>query len=107
PAARTLVALTSLQGPLLFGLSPFWGAGEGPIRWLDIAAAPPRIALAAPFIAFGRPRRWMSDHYQSGRAARATLSLNADFVLDGEHFAPGADGLIAVTAAETATFLSF
>lgn len=105
-AARTLVGLTSLQGPLMFGLSPFWGDGEGPIRWLDIASSPPHFALAAPFIAFGRPRRWMRDHYRSGRLAEATLSLDADFVLDGEHFPPGADGLVKVTAAETATFLS-
>lgn len=103
---RLLIALTSLPAALIFRFSPFWGGGEGPIRWLDIAGDPPRLALAAPFIAFGAPRRWMRNAYRSGRAETATLSLDAPFVLDGEHFAPGADGDVVVSAAETVTFLS-
>ncbi|WP_340108340.1 diacylglycerol kinase family protein [Pikeienuella sp. HZG-20] len=106
PEPRLLVALTSLPAALILGLSPFWGAGEGAIRWLDIAGDPPHLALAAPFIAFGAPRRWMRRAYRSGRAETAALSLDAHFVLDGEHFAPGADGDVTVSAAEAVTFLS-
>lgn len=106
PAPRTLVAMTSLPGALLYGLNPFWGAGAGPVRWLDIAARPPRPVLAAPFVAFGAPRRWMRGAYRSGRAARVELRLTAPFILDGERFAPGADGLVSVTATESVTFLS-
>lgn len=105
-APRMLVAATSLPGALLFGLSPFWGTGSGRLRFLDIAAEPPRLALAAPFVALGRPRRWMAEAYRSGRSEAATLRLETPFVLDGEPFAPGADGLVKFTAAETATFLS-
>ncbi|MFN3260527.1 MAG: diacylglycerol kinase family protein [Pikeienuella sp.] len=105
-APRMLVAATSLPGALLFGLSPFWGSGSGRLRFLDIAAEPPRLALAAPFVALGRPRRWMSEAYRSGRSEVATLRLETPFVMDGEPFAPGADGLVRLTASETATFLS-
>lgn len=106
PEPRMLVALTSLPGALIFGLSPFWGGGAGPLRFLDIAASPPRLALAAPFVALGRPRRWMAKAYRSGRTATATLALEGAFVMDGEPFAPGSDGLVRLSAAETATFLS-
>ncbi|QIE56908.1 hypothetical protein G5B40_16565 [Pikeienuella piscinae] len=107
PRQRMLVGLTSLPGALIYGLEPFWGGGDGAIRWLDIAADAPRLMLAAPFVAFGAPRRWMRGGYESGRAARATLALDAPFVMDGEEFEAGADGRIEVTAAESATFLSF
>lgn len=103
---RLLVAVTSLPGALLYGLSPFWGSGAGALRWLDIAANPPRLALAAPFIAFGAPRRWMHAHYRSGGSRTAELRLDAPFVMDGEHFEPGADGRLRLSAGESVTFVS-
>lgn len=107
PEPRLLTALTSLPGALLLGLSPFWGEGSGAIRWLDIASPAPRLALAAPFIAFGKPVKWMGEAYRSGRTGEAALRPGAPFVMDGEHFEPGEDGLVRVSASETATFLSF
>lgn len=106
PAPRTLVAATSLPGALIWGLSPFWGGGAGPLRWLDVAAEPPRLALAAAFAATGRPRRWMAPHWRSGRTAVAALAPGAEFVMDGEAFPPGEDGLVRLSARRSATFLS-
>lgn len=103
---RLLVAVTSLPGALLYGLSPFWGSGTGALRWLDIAANPPRLALAAPFIAFGAPRRWMRAHYRSGRSRTAELQIDAPFVMDGEHFEPGPGGRLRLSAEQTVTFVS-
>jgi hypothetical protein len=59
-AARLLGLATTLQQPLVAGLNPFWGSGPGQIRWLDIEAPGHRLALAAPFLALGRPTRWMA-----------------------------------------------
>ncbi|MFV0473312.1 MAG: diacylglycerol kinase family protein [Pikeienuella sp.] len=107
PAPRALVAMTSLPGALLLGLNPFGGrGGEGRIRWLDIAANPPRPLLAAPFLALGGPRRWMSDAYRRGVAEHAELRLDAPFIVDGEEFTPGTDGRVRVSATECVTFLS-
>ncbi len=106
PSPRTLVAVTSLPGGLIWGLSPFWGGGEGPLRYLDVAAAPPRLAIGALRAALGRPARWMAPHWRSGRAPALNLAPGAEFVMDGEVFAPGADGVVRLSAAETATFLS-
>jgi diacylglycerol kinase (ATP) len=102
---RLGLMLTSFTGPLLMGMNPFWG-GEGPIRLLDVDTAPPRLLLAAPFIAFGAPRAWMQSAYRSDAALQVTLRLSTPFVMDGERFDPGADGLVHVDADKTATFLS-
>lgn len=104
--ARMLIGLSTLPGKLIFGLEPFWNFGAGPIRWLDIAAHPPALLIATPFVAFGAPRRWMRRAYRSGSSHAVEMTLNSALVVDGERFAPGPDGKVRVTAAETATFLA-
>ena len=106
PAPRMLFALTTLPGSLIFGCEPFWGGAGGPIRWLDIDAHPPLLLLSAPFVALGAPQRWMRRAYRSGDAEAIELRLGGDFVLEGERFSPGPDGLLRISAAETATFLA-
>lgn len=105
-APRTFVALTSLPGPIFAGLEPFWGGGRGALRWLDVGPRPPLLPISILFTATGAPRRWMRGQFRSGLAESATIALDRDFVLDGELFAPGADGRLTVSASETATFLS-
>lgn len=85
PGPRFLGLATSLTGPLIAGLDPFWGGGAGAIRWLDVSAPPRRLWLAAPFVALGRPRGWMAAAgYRSGTTARIALTLAGDLVLDGD-----------------------
>ncbi|MEM7268034.1 MAG: diacylglycerol kinase family protein [Pseudomonadota bacterium] len=103
---RMLVGLSTLPGKLIYCMEPFWGEAGGPIRWLDIAANPPRLGRALPFVAFGRPRRWMAEAYRSGSSQVVEIRSPNGFVLEGERFASGPEGRIRVTAAETATFLS-
>ena len=45
-APRFLGIATTLPGPLVAGLEPFWGEGAGPLRWLDVTAPPRHLALA-------------------------------------------------------------
>ncbi len=106
-AARLIGLATTLQRSLVAGMNPFWGGGPGPIRWLDVPAPGHRLALAAPFLALGRPRRWMTRAgYASGRAARIELSLDTPFVMDGETFPPGRSGPMTLTASEEIAFIS-
>lgn len=104
--ARMLIGLSTLPGKLIFGLEPFWNLGAGPIRWLDVAANPPALLVATPFVALGAPRRWMRHAYRSGSSHMVEMTLSSDLVVDGERFAPGPAGKVRVTAAETATFLA-
>ena len=96
---RFLGILTTLPGPLLWPVDPFWGGSAGPIRWLDISAPPRRLALAAPLAAVGRPMRWMEDAgYRSGRSARIELALSGEIVIDGERFACRGDATVTADA---------
>lgn len=102
---RFLLLATTLQ-KLLLGLWPFWGEGEGELRWLDIAAPPKRLAAALPAVLRGRPRPWMAEAgYLSGRARSMDLTLSEPFVVDGEHFDPGPGGEVRVRAGPIVDFV--
>ena len=107
---RFLGIATTLPGRVLGPLSPFWGEGEGPVRWLDVMAPPRQLALAAPLVALGRPTAAMRrSGYRSGRSARLTLELApgaGGIVVDGEEIA-GDVGLSAtITGHETVRWLN-
>lgn len=106
---RFLGIATSLPRRLIGPVSPFWGDGEGHVRWLDVLAPPRRLALAAPLVALGRPTAAMRrDGYLSGRSPRLELALGpgeGDLVLDGESI-HGEGGLTAtITADEVVRWL--
>lgn len=108
PQGRRLIGIaTTLPGKLMAGLSPFWGAGDGALRWLDVDAPGYRLALATPFAAFGAPRRWMLENgYRSGRAERLDMRLGGDFVLDGETFETGPGGAVSLSPGERIEIIS-
>lgn len=103
---RFLLLVTTLDR-LMLGLWPFWGAGFGRINWLEIDAPPRFLPLALPAIVVHRLRDWMPGRisrvvsriasrwgYRSGRASRLAVRLERPFVLDGEFFEPGPDGVL-------------
>jgi hypothetical protein len=105
--ARLLGLVTTLKRPLVGGMNPFWGEGAGPMRWLDVRAPAPWLALATPFVLMGRPRRWMAGAgYASGRASTIELALDSPFIMDGDLFPPPARGPLRLSAAEAVSFLS-
>jgi len=100
PGERRFVGVvTTLSGPLIGPFAPFWGEGNGPLRWLDIAAPARRLAAAAPLVVAGRPARWMRRAgYGAGRAVRLDLELDAGstpITVDGAEI--GGDGPMRVT----------
>ncbi len=107
PGNSLMGLATTLQRPLVAGLNPFWGDGDQPIRWLDVPAPAPYLAVAAPFMAFGRPLNWMHQKgYLSGRSHRIEVMLNHPFVMDGEAFDPPEEGPLVLSAEEEVVFLS-
>lgn len=100
-----LILATSLDR-LMLGMWPFWEVGQGPVRWLDVAAPPRRLPAALWAAWRGRPRPWMpAAGYRSGRANRVAIQLGSPFVLDGEVFEPGPGG-IEISAAGPVTFVA-
>ncbi|MHB0705540.1 diacylglycerol kinase family protein [Roseomonas mucosa] len=104
PEGRRFLVLATPLDRLMLGFWPFSGEGAGPLHWLDVAAPPRRLAAAVWAARQGRQRPWMpAAGYASGRAGRLALRLDTPFVLDGEVFEPGPQGLV-LTAPATATF---
>lgn len=103
---RLLAAFSTFTDPLILRLNPFATTEAGAIRWLDVRADPPRLPLAALWLAMGRRRKWMRDHYRSGASDAVRLELKSGFVMDGERFEVGDGGEIRLSATEAATFLS-
>lgn len=91
--ARFLTLATTLDR-LVLNLTPFWGEGRAPIRWLDIPAPPARLMAALLPTLRGRPRPWMIEAgYASGRAEALSIGLSHGFVVDGEVFEAGPGGV--------------
>lgn len=108
PDGKRFVLLATSLDSLLLGLWPFWGEGDGVLRWLDIDAPAPRFAAALPALLRGKPKRWMMDSgaYRSGRAAALHLTLQEPLIIDGEPFAPDAHGELALAPGPEVSFLA-
>ncbi|MCX7032358.1 MAG: hypothetical protein NT046_00060, partial [Arenimonas sp.] len=106
--ARFVLLSTSLHQLFGLGLWPFWAdaAADGPLHWLDIRAPAPRFGRALPAILRGKPKPWMlaDGSYRSGRATRLQLTLAEPLIIDGEPFAPDANGQLDVRAGPLVQF---
>jgi hypothetical protein len=106
PGERQFLLLLTALDRLLPWLSPFWGDGDGPIRWLNVGAPASGVIRALPRVLRGRPAPWMEESgYRSGRAERLELRTRRPFVLDGEVVHPGAVGRVTVRPAPQIAFL--
>ncbi|MFM2041499.1 MAG: hypothetical protein RLY86_75 [Pseudomonadota bacterium] len=102
---RFLFLATTLHR-LVLGLWPFWGAGDRPIRYLDIAAYPERLPRAVVPLLRGRPTEWMlADGYHSAVASEIRMELTHDFIMDGEVFSPGPGRVVRLSAPTTIDFV--
>lgn len=92
---RHFLTLATTLDRLVLGLTPFWGEGEAPVRWLDVPAPPRRLMAALLPTLRGRPRPWMIEAgYASGRARELVVESTHPFVMDGELFEPGPRGVL-------------
>jgi hypothetical protein len=85
---RFIFVATTLDR-LMLGLQPFWGEGEGEIRWTVLEHPPRRLARALLPLLRGRPRPWMAEAgYRSYRSRRVTLTIDSPIIFDGEIVTP-------------------
>ncbi|MEM7237930.1 MAG: hypothetical protein AAF501_08920, partial [Pseudomonadota bacterium] len=107
PGNRFIGITTVLRGSLIAGINPFWGGGDGPLRWLDVRAPAPRLWLVAPLVLLGRATGWMRDAgYRSGRTTRIDLTGVEHLVLDGEQLVFDRGTPLRLTATETIRVLA-
>jgi len=84
-----LVLATTLER-LMLGLWPFPDRGDGPIHWLDVPAPPKGLLRAL----WGAWRGRMGPRVKGGRTRALTLELADPFVVDGDLFDPGPQGIV-------------
>lgn len=104
---RFIGLVTTLSGPLIAGLNPFWGKGDGAIRWTDILAPAPHLLPAALIGAIGKHMKWMLKcGYNSGYADKLVLWVDTPLVVDGELISIDEKQKITISAREKVCFIS-
>ncbi|KQR87567.1 diacylglycerol/lipid kinase family protein [Sphingomonas sp. Leaf343] len=83
-----LLASTMERMPL--GLKPFGPVRQG-LKLLDVDAPPRMMAAAVPAVLAGRASAWLAKlGYHRRDMTGFRLEMDANFILDGEHFSGGA-----------------
>ena len=104
---RFLGLVTTLTGTLVAGLNPFWGKGDGAIRWTDVLAPAPHLVPASLIAMKGRCMKWMRRRgYHSGYAETLDLIIDTPLVLDGELIPIDQKQKISISAREKVYFIS-
>jgi len=95
----TLVMATSLD-ELFLGLRPFWGDGDGGVRFTSIASGARRFGRSLPRILSGRAESRLAegDGYLSRKAARVDLRMDCGFTVDGELEPPVPERIVSLTS---------
>ena len=104
---RFLGLVTPFKGTLVAGLNPFWGKGDGTIRWTDVLAPAPHLVPATLIAMKGRCMKWMWRRgYHSGYAETLDLIIDTPLVLDGELIPIDQNQKISISAREKVYFIS-
>jgi hypothetical protein len=100
-----LFMATTLQR-LILGLMPFWGEGDGSLRYTSVSFPPQSLWRALVPAIRGRPKPWMEARgYLSGRTRECRLMLESPIVFDGEFFRPEPGIPVVLRADRHVTFL--
>lgn len=84
-----LLALVTTLDRLVLNSKPFWGRGEGALRYMAIAYPSWRLIRSARHVLYGGADRPLPpEHYVSRNAERITFEMTCPFTLDGEIFEP-------------------
>ena len=106
PPQEYLLFLVTTLERLMLGLMPFWGGGNGGVRYTSVGFPPRSLWRALLPVIRGRPRPWMASRgYDSGRTRECRLSLQCPIVFDGEIFTPEPGTPVTLRADRRVAFL--
>jgi hypothetical protein len=102
----SLIILAATLERLILGSRPFWGGGNGDLRFTEIVYPPERLLRYARRILYGgEDRQLPQTSYRSWSARRVELTMECPFTLDGEFFQPTPGRPLVLTAADEARFV--
>ena len=107
PVSRTdTFVLISTLDRLFFGMRPYWGTEDGPLRYTAVATRPRRLMRVMFSLLRGKksPHAIPKYGYTSHNLREIRLETESEFTLDGELFEAG-EGAVTVTSAGPALFL--
>ena len=104
---EALLLLASTHERLALGLTPWWGAGGGPIRTTLISRPARRLARALPGLLRGRPPAFANATagYESRAVSTLHLTPTGGYALDGEDYFPPAGSELAISVGPEFAFL--
>lgn len=107
PHGEYLLLISTTLGRLFARMRPFWGRGEGAVRFTSIATGAEQFAKAAPGVLRGRPRPFVREEsgWTSRNVKRAELRLDCGFTVDGELIAPEPGRSVTLTANDRVSFV--
>lgn len=99
-AAEFYLTMATSLDRLFLKMNPFWGAGDGGVRFTSISSQVERFARATPQLLRGKPPAFATPErgYTSANAECVELRFGCGFTVDGEIFAPEPDEIVTVEA---------
>ncbi len=106
PGELTLVIASTLDR-LFAGMRPFWGVGQGGVRFTTIINKARHFWRSAPGILAGHPSSTVTEEngYTSRNVKCAELRLDCGTTVDGELVSPQSGRIVSLTADETVRFV--
>ncbi len=106
--ANLLGVVVSTLDHLFLGIRPFWGEGEGALRYTSLAYRPRHLLRVLPRALYGKrtPLATRENGYESYNAHELVLDVDGGFTLDGELFPPQRNAALRLTAPYRAAFLA-
>ncbi len=106
PETRFSLLMVTTLRRIFLGGSPFWGDGDGRLKFTSIRSPASGLVRNAYRILYGRDKsRLPKTIYRSALVDRIELSMRCTFNLDGEFFQPALNTAVILTSPTAAQFV--
>lgn len=106
PERRFSILMVTTLRRIFLGGSPFWGDGDGRLKFTSIRSPASGLVGNAYRILYGRDKRKLPEAiYRSASVDKIVLRMRCRFNLDGEFFEPAANTDVTLTSPNAGRFV--
>jgi len=106
PEASFSLVMVSTLNRIFLGSAPFWGDGDGSLKFTSIRSPAKGLVRHAYQILYGRDKKRLPRAiYRSASVDQIALKMRCSFTVDGEIFQPSPDTAVILTGPSTARFV--